>query len=326
MASDPAYADGWIIGDNGGTGFKPWTGNGSTGAIPVMEIDVAPAESDNDLGSPAFRIGTGGVPDELFSSFSVTREFTTPMQAGQSFKIDFDSYVLYDGTPPGSDLLLKFSSASGERIAFYSWDGMNANDGSEYWGVNALTAYDNLDGGAHLPPDPLSGIEWQSDYSVTDSSDGMTLQLDIVTIDTYRLRVFDDNMIKLDVSGELKGGARAGQGITSINIYGSDIHYDPPTEPGHTAYFNNMQVLVTPPEGDDGDYNENGTVDAADYVAWRKNQAEFGGPQGYDDWRSQFGESGGGGGSFGSPAVPEPTSVVLLLLGCAVALRVRHFR
>jgi hypothetical protein len=46
------------------------------------------------------------------------------------------------------------------------------------------------------------------------------------------------------------------------------------------------------PPGPDGDYNENGTVDAADYVLWRNDPASHGGsPAGYNTWRANFGES-----------------------------------
>jgi hypothetical protein len=63
--------------------------------------------------------------------------------------------------------------------------------------------------------------------------------------------------------------------------------------------------------GQDGDHNGDGVVDAADYVAWRKDPAGNGGdPGGYDDWRANFGESGGG----GAGAVPEPSSIALVLL------------
>jgi len=63
-----------------------------------------------------------------------------------------------------------------------------------------------------------------------------------------------------------------------------------------------------------GDYNNDGTVDAADYVVWRRDD---GTQQGYDDWRANFGMSlpGAGGGSGG--AVPEPASFALVMLGMA---------
>ena len=88
-----------------------------------------------------------------------------------------------------------------------------------------------------------------------------------------------------------------------------------------------------------GDYNHNKTVDASDYVSWRKEMSlptakynaysvAFLGADGnlsnkvdagdYTYWRSQFGKtlSGSGSGSeFGSGTVPEPFSISLLLAG-----------
>jgi hypothetical protein len=71
---------------------------------------------------------------------------------------------------------------------------------------------------------------------------------------------------------------------------------------------------VLPPESD-ADYNEDGTIDAADYVLWRKSPADFGGnPGGYEAWREQFGETVGGG---SGGAVPEPASMMMLAIGLA---------
>jgi hypothetical protein len=82
----------------------------------------------------------------------------------------------------------------------------------------------------------------------------------------------------------------------------------------------------------DGDYNGNGVVDGADYVMWRKTPGLFGGPGGYNTWRANFGESGGGGPdgvgrlttgfvryvTAGSAAgVPEPSSLILVGAGIA---------
>jgi hypothetical protein len=65
-----------------------------------------------------------------------------------------------------------------------------------------------------------------------------------------------------------------------------------------------------------GDYNNDGKVDAADYVVWRKND---GSQQGYDDWRTNFGRTAGSGSALGAGAgaVPEPASMALLLVGLA---------
>ena len=76
-----------------------------------------------------------------------------------------------------------------------------------------------------------------------------------------------------------------------------------------------------------GDYNNNGAVDTADYVLWRKAKEDGGSllndptPGTVDDsdyayWRSHFGEAQGTGASLTDAAIPEPTSALLLLLGC----------
>lgn len=52
-----------------------------------------------------------------------------------------------------------------------------------------------------------------------------------------------------------------------------------------------------------GDYNQDNTVDAADYVLWRKNPSQHGNAPGYTTWQTHFGESqpaGGGQSSFAS--------------------------
>jgi hypothetical protein len=69
-----------------------------------------------------------------------------------------------------------------------------------------------------------------------------------------------------------------------------------------------------------GDYNDDGTVDAADYVDWRKRN---GPPDEYETWRANFGlESGSGSGivlrSF--PTVPEPSGVALMAAGLVVLI------
>jgi autotransporter-associated beta strand protein len=67
-----------------------------------------------------------------------------------------------------------------------------------------------------------------------------------------------------------------------------------------------------------GDFNNDNSVDAADYVAWQKSPGTFGGSGGYDLWRANFGNTfPGAGSSLDGGAVPEPSSLVLLLLGIA---------
>lgn len=93
-------------------------------------------------------------------------------------------------------------------------------------------------------------------------------------------------------------------------------------------------TLASPP-GIAGDYNNNGTVDAADYVLWRnggplQNETVTIGsttPEDYDAWRGNFGaHAGGGAGAALAGSVPEPTSIYLLVLAFASMFGVRRFR
>jgi endonuclease/exonuclease/phosphatase family metal-dependent hydrolase len=87
-----------------------------------------------------------------------------------------------------------------------------------------------------------------------------------------------------------------------------------------------------------GDYNQDDVVDAADYTLWRDllgtqtslpNEGPNASPGSVDAddyavWKAHFGEmlAGGGAGTAGSAAVPEPASALLLLVGgCLVVAR-----
>jgi hypothetical protein len=67
-----------------------------------------------------------------------------------------------------------------------------------------------------------------------------------------------------------------------------------------------------------GDFNQNGTVDAADYVLWRKNPGGQFTAQDYNLWRQNFGASSSGAGL--SAAVPEPAGAAILMIGLVAAL------
>jgi hypothetical protein len=88
--------------------------------------------------------------------------------------------------------------------------------------------------------------------------------------------------------------------------------------------IDNFQVeVIGSNEGLTGDHNGDGKVDAADYVAWRKDPAGFGGdPDGYIDWRENFGAGNGPGGAPSS--IPEPASTALLMIGGLLATGTRR--
>jgi hypothetical protein len=83
--------------------------------------------------------------------------------------------------------------------------------------------------------------------------------------------------------------------------------------PDQGAFFDDLMLTLA--GGVTGDHNNDGKVDAADYVVWRKNPGSFGGQQGYDDWRTNFGAMAGDGSGnlLSAGAVPEPAAWMLCL-------------
>jgi fibronectin-binding autotransporter adhesin len=78
--------------------------------------------------------------------------------------------------------------------------------------------------------------------------------------------------------------------------------------------------MITP--GLPGDFNQDGIVDAADYVVWRKNGGTV---EEFNLWRDHFGDTlgsgggaGGGGVSSNSARVPEPSAIALWAIALGV--------
>jgi hypothetical protein len=89
---------------------------------------------------------------------------------------------------------------------------------------------------------------------------------------------------------------------------------------GSQGVFVSNEVATVP-----GDFNFDGTVDAADYVEWRNGLGTLYSQSHYDIWRANFGASLGAGSGSALPsadplsaAIPEPTSAWLITLAVAV--------
>jgi len=106
-------------------------------------------------------------------------------------------------------------------------------------------------------------------------------------------------------------------------------------ETENLGYLNAIEIIATAPAGINGDYNNNGKVDAADYAVWRKNvnttntlpNDPTGGMIGtaqYNTWRGNFGTGGPGAGSVLGSAVPEPASLLMAALSTAGLLFLRR--
>jgi hypothetical protein len=91
------------------------------------------------------------------------------------------------------------------------------------------------------------------------------------------------------------------------------VNYDNPT-------FVQLSVI----EGMPGDFNQDETVDAADYVVWRK----LGSPAEYNIWRTHFAETVGVGAGatveLSHATVPEPTAAGLCCLALLTVIGMRR--
>lgn len=64
-----------------------------------------------------------------------------------------------------------------------------------------------------------------------------------------------------------------------------------------------------------GDFNGNGTVDAADYTVWRDGLGSTYTQAHYTEWKNHFGQSAGSAASAAATTVPEPAGFVLAIGG-----------
>lgn len=100
------------------------------------------------------------------------------------------------------------------------------------------------------------------------------------------------------------------QGFNNVVVH----YFKPPTGGDYGVIFAADNMNVTPMVLS-GDFNQDSTVDAADYVVWRKELSTTYTPTDYDVWRSNFGGTlGVGAGGDANDAVPEPATLVLLIL------------
>jgi hypothetical protein len=110
-------------------------------------------------------------------------------------------------------------------------------------------------------------------------------------------------MTTVDASGNVSlPGAFYGDYQAIINGKNYNFTFDP----------NGNNIVVT--AALTGDFNSDGVVDAADYVAWRTGLGTIYTQSDYNVWRENFGNVLGTG-TISGTSIPEPGLLVLLFIG-----------
>ncbi len=300
--------------DNGGTGFLPWDFTGGYAAGPVAPYNTLthfidgvdfPTTQYNHIGTPAFGLGNAGIPYD-YDYTAARRPFAQPMAVGDVFSVAINTPVFDD------------SYAEGEFPAVYIelWDSTNAKTVG-FW--TAAQPTDGFDYGWTYTDKNHAAVPFPGIDSSLFANNGATMTFKLTSATTGHVTVGN---VGLDV--DLIGGAP-----TSVffemgeNNSVADGSGNPTGD--NAFYFNNLKIERTALAGD---YNNDGKVDAADYVLWRNDPASYGGaPNGYTTWRANFGSTSGSGSGLGSASqVPEPSCLLLAIVTGSSCLMRRKCR
>jgi hypothetical protein len=185
--------------------------------------------------------------------------------------------------------------------------GTMSDDGSDVW----------IDGTRIVANHELQWYDWEDNISEGNTS-GETFP-PLVLAEGYHaitIRWYE----QFSFAGIELWWLKPGSGPSDIPWYGTNFHGVAPTfNPNTNWELVPASVFVTNIPTLDGDYNDDGFVDAADYVVWRKlegtstvmsndpNPAPIDNDQ-YVTWRGNYSDSSGSGsgGETANGSVPEP--------------------
>ena len=206
--------------------------------------------------------------------------------------------------------------------------------------VNAGSTFHllNYNGAGELIAYRTNGVGFPSEATTLDYGSYNTLdEWHFVQVDYDFTQPVADDRVKIQIDGVAGTKVRSIPGEPT-NVW-SRLRDDFLYVGGRREFSGNPDLLFSGKIADftiegfspslSGDYNNNGVADAADYVAWRKNEGttnflpndQIGGMIGqaqYDHWRTNFGKTLPGGSGLATAYVPEPSSLVLSVVCCAV--------
>ena len=234
--ADPAYANGWNSGTNGGTGFNPWVfnNNNNGGGSFSGEFIGNSQYTGGAVYGNGNRIGIGtsafGMYSDSGSTANALRSFTGgALSVGQTVNIDMSTGYSNNGSVRGFQLL---TSSDLTAVA-------NGNDPSatrfQYIFVGGQNSYQvNSEAGATAQA---------TAHGFTDN--GMHTSFTLTSPDTFTFSVtFNDNNTTETFNGAL--GGNIGDTIDGIRLF----DYNAGGGSQNDMFFNNLSVTggITVPE------------------------------------------------------------------------------
>ncbi len=223
-ASQSPYADGWDDGDNGGTGFGPWSlsFDGDASALHasyssdphfIDGVGIGPLGA-NLLGAPAFGLTSDSSTANVAEA---TRSFSEPMKINQTFKVEIDGSAL-EGDPRIGNA---FELMGADGVPRYTLR-TSLGSADDHWTVNGLDT--------DIP-----------------AGDAFSLSFTLTAVDTYSASIFPHvggfGLFTLNASL----GGTAGEDITGIRArtFGTGSSADGARE----LFFDNLELTrVNVPE------------------------------------------------------------------------------
>jgi hypothetical protein len=269
-------------------------GAAGVNAITVVNGEVVLIQTDGD---------TGGVNGEDMANVFGDQSATATTYARFDFRLPALENATVDSDPDvtGEGVFLvtiRGSSASTTQRARVGVLGPGGG-GNFRFAINADNS--NIGAGAIWPSD----LAFDTTYRAVISFDASNAQ----------------SRLWIDPANEMSASVLHTGDPLSIGTILNRIVLRQHTDYSGKQFIDNVVVATTfgealnPEPSGNGDFNGDGFVDAADYVVWRKSD---GSPDGYDEWRANFGSSVVGSGNSAVSGVPEPVSAILLTISLAL--------
>jgi len=225
-ATNPAYADGWQAGDNGGTGFTPWNFDGTT-APSIHGVDSA--STFNDIGTSwRMAINPDGLP-------RAGRGFA-PLQVGQTLQMTIDNPAVHEFF---KGYIIRLTSGGG-NICYGGAPCTPGTTPMERLGVYTFEYFTN---GNWLVSDLADDNAPTTLFDVGTAAGGMQISVKLTGPETYQL-----TMDPLGAGATYtKSGSLAKTGAGPIDWL-EFVFFNTPTNPNAATdlYISSMAIVPEP--------------------------------------------------------------------------------